>query len=147
MKFACQQTKAEKQDVKPCDLSISNHDEYTAHTMQCNQVTWAHGATTCLTIIKSDFIHGLPNVVANSKLATMCQAGQSTKKWVSRTYVCVHQSPGLLSPSVFSAYYTLFSKSRRFLALINAFLRLRRKKAWDGENLKNCRSIFCNIRL
>ena len=38
------------------------------------------------------------------------------------------------SPRVFSAYYTPFSKSRRFLTLINAFLRLRRKKAWDGKN-------------
>ena len=40
------------------------------------------------------------------------------------------------SPRVFSAYYTLFSKSRRFLPLINDFLRLRLKKAWDGKKSK-----------
>ena len=45
-----------------------------------------------------------------------------------------HQFSGrFLSPHVFSAYNTLFSKSRRFLTLINAFLRLWRKKAWDGK--------------
>ena len=38
-----------------------------------------------------------------------------------------------LSPRVFSAYFTPFSKSRRFLTLINAFLCLRRKKEWDGK--------------
>ena len=37
------------------------------------------------------------------------------------------------SPCVFSAYYTPFSKSRRFLTLINVFLHLRHKKAWDGK--------------
>ena len=37
------------------------------------------------------------------------------------------------APHVFSAYYTPLSKSRRFLTLINAFLRLRSKKAWDGK--------------
>ena len=39
------------------------------------------------------------------------------------------------SPRVISAYYSPFSKSCRFLTLINAFLRLRRKKAWDGKKL------------
>ena len=38
------------------------------------------------------------------------------------------------SPRVFSANYTTFSKSRRFLTLINAFLRLRHKKEWDRKN-------------
>ena len=37
------------------------------------------------------------------------------------------------SPHVISAYYTPFSKSCRFFTLVNAFLRLRRKKAWDGK--------------
>ena len=41
------------------------------------------------------------------------------------------------SPRVISAYYTRLSKSRRFLTLINAFLRLRRKKAWDGKKFSN----------
>ena len=37
------------------------------------------------------------------------------------------------SPRVISAYYSPFSKSCRFLTLINAFLSLRRKKVWDGK--------------
>ena len=37
------------------------------------------------------------------------------------------------SPGVISVYYTLFSKSRRFLTRINAFLHLWCKKAWDGR--------------
>ena len=42
-----------------------------------------------------------------------------------------HQFSGrFLSPRVFSAYYTPFSKSRRFLTLINAFLCLRHQKEW-----------------
>ena len=45
-----------------------------------------------------------------------------------------HQFSGrFLSPRVFSAYNTLFSKSRRFLTLINAFLCLRHQKEWDGK--------------
>ena len=45
-----------------------------------------------------------------------------------------HQFSGrFLSPRVFEAYYTPFSKSHRFLTLINAFLRRWRKKAWDGK--------------
>ena len=48
--------------------------------------------------------------------------------------VSAHQFSGrFLSPRVISAYYTPFSKSRRFLTLINAFLCLRRKKEWDGK--------------
>ena len=40
-----------------------------------------------------------------------------------------------LIPRVFSAYITLLiSKSRRFLTLINAFLRLRRKRHGTGKN-------------
>ena len=39
-----------------------------------------------------------------------------------------------LSPRVFSAYYTPFTKFRGFLVLINTFMRLRRKNAWDGKN-------------
>ena len=52
-----------------------------------------------------------------------------------------HQFPGrLLNPRVFSAYYTPFPKSRRFLTLINAFLRLRRKRHGTGKNfrIRNC---------
>ena len=58
-----------------------------------------------------------------------------------------HQFPGrLLNPRVFSAYYTPFPKSRRFLTLINAFLRLRRKDVWDRRNM-NCdpRTIVANL--
>ena len=39
------------------------------------------------------------------------------------------------SPRVFLAYYKPLSISRRFLALINAFLRLRRIKAYDRKKL------------
>ena len=47
-----------------------------------------------------------------------------------------HQFSGrFLSPRVFPAYNTLFSKSRRFLTLINAFLCLRHQKEWDGKKL------------
>ena len=54
------------------------------------------------------------------------------------------------SPRVFSAYYTLFQKSRRFLTLINAFLRLQRKRHGTGKNtwqtieiirLNNCEDV------
>ena len=38
------------------------------------------------------------------------------------------------SPHVFSHYYTQILKSCRFFTLSNAFLHLRRKKAWDGKN-------------
>ena len=40
-----------------------------------------------------------------------------------------------LRPRVFSAYHTPFSKSRRFLTLINAFLCFRHQKEWDGKKL------------
>ena len=40
-----------------------------------------------------------------------------------------------LSPCVFSAYYTLFSQSCRFLTVINAFLCPRCKKAWDWKKI------------
>ena len=57
---------------------------------------------------------------------------------VNFTHTRTHAEPfsvfgRLWSPRVISAYYTLFSKSRRFLTRINAFLRLRHKKAWDGK--------------
>ena len=48
-----------------------------------------------------------------------------------------HQFPGrFLNPRVFSAYYTPLPKSRRFLTLINVFLRLRRKRHGTGKNDK-----------
>ena len=51
---------------------------------------------------------------------------------------CAHANPisvfgRFWSPRVISAYYTPFSKSLRFLTLINAYLCLRRKKAWDRK--------------
>ena len=47
------------------------------------------------------------------------------------------------SPRVISAYYTPFSKSLRFLTLINAYLCLRRKKAWDGKKW----AIYCLVNI
>ena len=56
--------------------------------------------------------------------------------WSSRTHTdSISVFGRFWSPRVFPAYYALVSKSRRFLTLINAFLCLRRKKAWDGKKI------------
>ena len=76
--------------------------------------------------------------VANGDLSTL-RASSSRNHWKAETgnrKMSAHQFSGRFkSPRVFSAYNTPFSKSRRFLTLINAFLCLRHQKEWDGKKL------------
>ena len=76
-------------------------------------------------------------LIATSLSCALKWREQLYSKWKVKTgNVSTHQFSGrFLSPRVFSAYCTPFSKSRRFLTFINAFLRLRCRKAWDGEKM------------
>ena len=55
---------------------------------------------------------------------------------------CAPVSRSIFEPTCIFSLLAPFPKSRRFLTLINAFLRHRRKKAWDGKKFETGGHIF-----
>ena len=106
------------------------------HVDQRNYAAQFHATSSCIKFGKG--AQSPRNLRAIGRVYCVMQGSAACSYSLIWFWWCAHADSisvfdRFWSPRVISAYYTLFSKSRRLLTRINAFLPLRRKKAWDRK--------------